>query len=210
MFTIKVDIEPSDSSEAFLRDVFAPALTGAVTDVAYKASDALSAATEELFDRPNPFTRRSFGVLQAQLRSDPMAFVYVKEIQAEYLDLQIEGGIRRAGDYATSRLGPIVPGPHGQKDAYGNLPRGYIRRVMQDPHVAWINLRDGQPPALVRREPGKRMEVLALIVKEIDYAPRFDFYGIVTDAIEREWPKSAEKALEKALNRNTETEAPRR
>lgn len=200
MFRIELSIDntgPDDSE--YVRSVLGPAMRDGVNDVAARAAEAANLATDELFDRPNPFTRRSFAVLKAQLRNDPSALVYVREIQAEYLELQIEGGIRRAGDYATSRLGPIVPGPHGARDAFGNLPRGYIKKQMQDPHVAWVNLRPDQPPMLIRREPGKAMEVLAIIVKEIDYAPRFDFYGIVESAIQREWPRSAAKAIEKAL-----------
>lgn len=188
----------ADDSE-YVRSVLAPAMRDGVNDVAERAAEAANLATEQLFDRPNPFTRRSFAVMKAQLGNDPSALVYVREIQAEYLELQIEGGIRRAGDYATSRLGPIVPGPHGARDAFGNLPRGYIRKQMQDPHVAWVNLRPDQPPMLIRREPGKQMEVLAIIVREIDYAPRFDFYGIVESAIQKEWPRSAARTIEKAL-----------
>lgn len=200
MLRIELSIDTAGAEDSdYVRSVLGPALRDGVNDVAERAAEAANLATEAIFDRPNPFTRRSFAVMKAQLRNDPSALIYVREIQAEYLELQIEGGIRRAGDYATSRLGPIVPGPHGQRDAFGNLPRGYIKKQMADPHVAWVNLRPDQPPMLIRREPGKPMEVLAIIVREIDYAPRFDFYGIVESAIQKEWPRSAARTIEKAL-----------
>lgn len=46
---------------------------------------------------------------------------------------------------------------------------------MQEPNDAWVTLKPGHPPALVRKRPGQKMEVLALIVEEVRFdAPRFD------------------------------------
>lgn len=55
----------------------------------------------------------------------------MKPTQAQYLELQIDGGIRRAGDYGTTKGGPIVPGNGARVNRHGNLPRGYVARMMQ-------------------------------------------------------------------------------
>lgn len=176
-------------------------LVDAVNDVAKAAEDRLVDRVGTVFDNPTPFTRNSFRVLQANARrsKDPAALLYIQQIQARYLELEIEGGVRRAGDYATTKLGPIVPGPHAPKDSYGNLPRGYVRKIMQEKHVAWINARPGQPPILVRSVPGKKMEVLAVITRDQPYKPVLPFYAIVEETVRKEWPRAAERALARRL-----------
>lgn len=201
-------IELQTDIPAFLRDADAHvqeevvgALVEAVNMTAKMVEQRLVERTVSVFDNPTPFTRNSFKTLQAQARGsrDPAALVYIQDIQAKYLELEIEGGVRQAGDYATTKLGPIVPGPHGEKDAHGNLPRGYVRRVMQEKNVAWINARPGQPPVLVRSVPGRDLEVLAVITKAQTYKPALPFYDIVTETVQKEWPRQAEKALARRL-----------
>ena len=52
---------------------------------------------------------------------------------------------------------------------------------MAEPDVAWVTLKPGKPPALVRRKKGQPLKVLVLIVEEVSFeAERFDFYGLAT------------------------------
>ncbi|WP_210346789.1 hypothetical protein, partial [Methylobacterium ajmalii] len=76
------------------------------------------------------------------------------------------------------RAGPAAP-----RDRFGSLPRGFVASALQEPDVAWVTLKPGQPPALVRRAPGWRLEVLALIIEETHYEARWDFYGVLTRAV---------------------------
>jgi hypothetical protein len=87
------------------------------------------------FDQPTRFTLDAFGILPADATGvrDPSAIVILKPIQAEYLGLEIDGGIRRAGDYATTKTGSLVLGPDAPVDAYGNLPRDDVGRVLAEP-----------------------------------------------------------------------------
>lgn len=74
-----------------------------------------------------------------------------------------------------------MPGPRAPRDSFGTLPRGYIAEAMAEPDVAWVTLKPGKPPALVRRKKGQPLKVLVLIVEEVSFeAERFDFYGLAT------------------------------
>ncbi|WP_156652609.1 hypothetical protein [Methylobacterium sp. Leaf86] len=145
------------------------------------------------FDRPKPFTLDGIAVYKATPSTDggtPSALVFVRETQAAFLDLEMHGGVRRAGDVGTTRLGPLVPGARAPKDRFGGLPRNFVAEALQNKDVAWVTLRPHEPRALVRKRPGMRMEVLAVIVSETRYEATWDFYGTATNAIEEAWPQA--------------------
>ena len=51
--------------------------------------------------------------------------------------------------------------------------------------MAWVTLRPGAPPTLVRSALGGGLEILALIATQTRYdTVRFDFHGTVVDAVE--------------------------
>lgn len=182
-----------NATDSFVnRDVQA-ALIDAVNFTATRVQGALRAEMMRVFDRPTPFTLMGVNVWRARPTDggDPTAIVFLMDRQAAYLALEIEGGTRRAGDVATTRLGPLVPGPAAQKDSFGNLPRGYVQAALQDPNVAWVTLRPGEPPVLIRHVPGQRVEILASIIEEAHYEARLDFYGTALRAVEQAWPQAS-------------------
>ncbi|MET7245595.1 hypothetical protein ABZT49_19790 [Methylobacterium sp. EM32] len=63
------------------------------------------------------------------------------------------------------------------------MPCGFVAAAMREPDVAWVTLKPGQPPALVRRLTGTRLEVLAVIADETHYEAKWDFYGFLTRAV---------------------------
>jgi len=174
MFEIQVDIDTA----AFSRDVDAvvaeevrPAIADALNQIAFAARDAVREAMLEGFDSPTPFTLEWVRVLTARVSgSGPLdVVVFIMDRQAGYLDLEITPGTRRAGMPATTRRGPLIPGPAAPRDQFGNLPRNYVEEVMREPDVAWVQLRPGAPPTLIRHRPGEEYEVLAVIVEEVRY-----------------------------------------
>ena len=197
---IRIDVDAA----AFQAQVDGPfsasldkAAAGAINDAAAAAVEALRQEAEESFDKPSDFTLQAFRFLQARPGdSRPAALVNVAPIQARFLELEVDGGPRRAGDYATTALGPLVPGPDAPKDARGNLPRGYVTRAMMQEHVRWTRLKPGAPPALVRQPPGRPMEILALIVREAEYEPRLDFLETVRKAVKASLAPAFAKRLE--------------
>lgn len=150
-------------------------LVSAVNAAAEAARDAVRAEMLSVFDRPTPYTLQGVALYEATPRSDggdPSALVFLLDDQAAYLELEIAGGPRAAGDYATTRLGPLVPGPAAPRDGFGGLPRGFVASALADPTVSWVTLKPGEPPALVRKVKGQPLEVLALIATKTHYAPR--------------------------------------
>ncbi|KQP62148.1 hypothetical protein [Methylobacterium sp. Leaf112] len=171
-------------ARAYVDQKVAPAFVDAINVAANAAKAAVVEAMPKYLDRPNPFTLQGVQVLPAVVgATGPKAgaLVRIQRDQAEYLQYQVYGGDRGPGDVATTSEGPIVPGADATLDAYGNMPDGYISQAMMDPDVAWVTLKEGEPPALIR-DRGGHMEILALIVHEIHYEARFPFLDIVTQA----------------------------
>jgi hypothetical protein len=185
-------------AEAHVAEDIMPVLVDALNEVGRAAVVGIVGAIDTNLDRPSPYTRSAPAMLPARLggKRDPAALVFLRDDQAEYLDLIVNTGTRRAGARATTKLGPLLPGRDAPRDAFGNLPRGYVARVLREPNVAWVTLKPGAPPALVRRGRDGRTEVLAVIVRETHYkAVRLPFYDLVEQAVQREWPRAALRAL---------------
>lgn len=128
------------------------------------------------------------------------ALVFVQPQQAKYLAYQIDGGVRRAGDYATLSTGVLTPGPDAELDVHGNMPRGWLHDQTQQPYTWWTKLRQGRGhTALVRRLPGEPLQYLAFIVPEVEYEPRWDFYGLAARSAKEHVPVEVSKALRKAI-----------
>ena len=188
---LKIDI--TFDRAAFKRDAdsyvsgpFTDGTIGILNGAAEAGQRALVQSMPGVFDEPTPFVLESVRIYKATRRTDggtPSAMVFVTDEAAAFLDVEITGGVRRAGDAGTTRLGPLVPGPAAPRDRFGNMPRGFVSAAMAEPNVAWVTLKPGAPPALVRRVPGKRLEVLAVIAEETHYEARWDFYGILTRAV---------------------------
>jgi hypothetical protein len=90
--------------------------------------------------RSTDFTVRGWMSVKAQKGGEPVATVQAKPRAEQYLGFVIYGGTRQAGDYATTRLGPLVPGKDAPLDGFGNLLQGYVRLQLQDPIMS-IGLR---------------------------------------------------------------------
>ena len=152
----------------------------AVLSLAESARKRLVEKARVLLDRPTEFTLSAFAtkLLPGDVAA---ALVYVRPLQARYLGLEVYGGTRVAGDYATTDDGPLVPGRDAGLDAQGNLPRGYVNDALRD-GARWVTLREGQLPALVL--PGRGpLKVVAFIVRETHYDARFPFHDIVEKAV---------------------------
>lgn len=198
------DVDFLTGVESYLDSTVRPAIAAGLTAAALAVQEELTAALIASIDDPTPFTQRAIAILPANYRAgrEPDAIVYVQERQAEYLRLQIDGGVRRAGDYATTRTGALVPGPHAPVDAYGNLPRGFVDQALADPHVGWTTMRKGAGyTALVRNVPGSKPQLLAFIMPTIEYEVSFEFYDIAMRSGEKHVPAEVSKAIDAAVRR---------
>ncbi|KZB99705.1 hypothetical protein AU375_03993 [Methylobacterium radiotolerans] len=173
MFSLSMKIDGDAferEADAYVDTDLNGGLIDAVNRVADMARDALVEAMPIYLDRPNPFSTAAWKVIHA--KTTPEAIVFAQPLQAQYLTYVVDGGVRRAGDYATTARGPLVPGKDAVLDQYGNLPRDFVTSALQDPNVAWATITPGKPPALIRHAPGRDVEILALIVDEAVSNPR--------------------------------------
>lgn len=122
-------------------------------------------------------------------------------------------GILPPGMYA-------VPGKGARLDAYGNMSRGHIaqllsglkafnragsdhnasnsRRSRRKGHQeAFFVLRQGQQPIGVAERRGTSIAVVLVFTREPDYAPRFDFHGVVRKVSEND--ALIEAAIDRAV-----------
>lgn len=143
-------------------------------------------------DKPVPFTINAFGYKTARM-GNPVASVYIKDIQAAYLASTIKGGF----------LFKQKPMPtYSTRDRFGNLPRGSVRRVeLQISKGKRIRFKKGEESGALVSVKNSRGDVVAGIVRgkfgwggTISWLwswsergsyrkPRFPFYNIVRMAV---------------------------
>ena len=149
---LKVSIDTSALSQALAqltKDELPGALAHGMNRVAGVAKRAVQTRMEEVFDNPKPWTKNAFFV-RAATPQDQTAWVATRDFAPggtaayDYLRPEIFGGPRPMKK-SEKALRPIVgdqywvPGRGAPLDAYGNIQRGEIVRIlsrlglMQDP-----------------------------------------------------------------------------
>ncbi|WP_243612940.1 hypothetical protein [Shimia aestuarii] len=104
------------------------AVAQALNDTAEDVDKVWQEEIERQLDRPTPFSKRGTRRIRATKRRQ-VATVTLKTIQAEYLKIQVRGGVRRP-----ARRAILVP--VGQrKNKYGNMPKGAVQRLLAKPDV---------------------------------------------------------------------------
>ena len=128
MTGISVTISRFDADR--LQRQFDFATARALTATAKAAQIVVTGSLPARFDRPTPFTPRGIAIEPAR-RNRLVSAVYVRPIQAGYLDIQETGGAR------VGRKGDPVQVPVGVRtNAYGNIPRAFWRRLQaQKPYI---------------------------------------------------------------------------
>ena len=126
-------------------DKLPKAITAAANELGSIVNGALKSEMSKSFDRPTPYTLRGLNWKRATL-DKPMVRIWIEDAPnkgtapSEYLTPEMRGGHRvhkrferaliaaghmRADQYA-------VPGRAAPLDAYGNVPAGFIRRMLGD------------------------------------------------------------------------------
>lgn len=122
-------------AEAHVADDIMPALVDALDQVAKAAVVGIVGAIGTNLHRPSRYTRTSPAMLPARMggKRVPAALVFLRDDQAEYLDLIVNTGTRRAGDRATTKLGPLLPGKDAPRDASETCPAARSRGCCANP-----------------------------------------------------------------------------
>jgi len=188
------------------------AVAKALTDTAKDVQKAMPAKIEQDLDRPNPYTKTGFYATPAN-KATLTAAVGVKDRQAEYLQWQVFGGVKRP-EKKRLKLPSEV-----QVDVYGNIPRGLVRQLVRRAEqgkgvTKRLGLKAGisqdaglfygkpkgstLPVGLWKRENGKLTPVIVFPERTAKYTKRFDFFGEATRLVRAEFPARMRAAWELA------------
>ena len=165
------------------------AIALALTRTAAEAKLEVDKKLPEIFDRPTPFTMRAIGYKGAT-KQNLTSQVFVRDIQAKYLKLQVTGGTR------TPRNRALVLPTDFPTDNYGNLPRGAVKRLLARSDVFSGKVRG--VPGIWQRT-GRGLVLLISYEPKATYQKRFDFVGIVRKVVEQRVRVNLEGALAVAL-----------
>lgn len=241
MFTMSVKSNVSDALRDFKSwRVNVPLATAKA--LTFTGQDVQAAEVKEMrrvLDRPTPFTLSSL-YLKSATWADLTVRVFFKDLRwkAHYLVPEVEGGdrpLKRFEKMLQSRgLLPVgmfaVPGERADLDAYGNMSRGQLikilsalqalpetgylanrsaasaaRRARSKKPKALINYFVGRPkqsdPMGVWERVGKTgLRPILIFVKAPRYKKRFDFYGVARNVSTREFPLHLDRALHSSSN----------
>ena len=120
-------------------------------------------------DRPTPFTQKGFHVRQSMIKN-LFGMLFIKDIQAQYLKYQIDGGVRSGNPNVA------VPFTKNVKlNKFGNVTgrkSGLIKRNTQ--FIGEINNVAG----VYQRMAKNKLKLLHAFERSVDYQARFPFYKI--------------------------------
>lgn len=158
------------------------------------AKDVQRAETEAInkdFDRPTPFTQRAVGIAPATKLSQA-ARVFLKDIQAQYLGIQVEGGTR-----LPKRRALVLPGSGLKLNQYGNIPRGRVKALLARKDVFSGKVRG--VGGLWQRQKIGPPKLMIAYQQQAQYRKRLPFYEVAQRTIERTVTRNLEAALRQAL-----------
>ncbi|MFK3962124.1 hypothetical protein ACI2KT_00920 [Ensifer adhaerens] len=117
------------------KTVLPTAQAGFLNGIAFGARKALlKHADATIQGKPTAWTRKGFVVDKASPESLE-AVVRIQPQQAGYLTYLINGGVRKAGDVGATPYDVLTDAPDDQKNAFGNLKKGYLKRIARQAKV---------------------------------------------------------------------------
>lgn len=212
MVDFKADFRPMQKHlDNFAKKQIPFATAQALTQTAKAAAANTKRQLPSIFDKPTPFTMNSIGV-QAATKSSLEARVFIKDKQAEYLQLQEAGGARHPKKAAIVIPQGVRLNPHG------NLPRNALAalKARKDVFAGTVRGVGGfwKRPARGKRRDGSygtigavnavggfmtRLLLLVSFKGKTSYKPIFGFKAKTLKAAQAAAPVEFRKALERAL-----------
>tara|TARA_Y100000310_G_C20692887_1_gene823516 strand:+ start:4018 stop:4620 length:603 start_codon:yes stop_codon:yes gene_type:complete len=195
--TVSVDIATSIKHLNNIQRKQIPFATSkALNQTAFDSIKTLSKQTLTKIDTPTKFTQKAFQVKKSK-KTNLIAKVFIKPIQAKYFKYLIWGGTRTASG---RRLN--VPSTNTRLNKFGNIPRTRVPKLLQDSkHFSGIPKgRSGQDSAGIWKRGGKNIKMVIAFQQSTSYDPgRFPFHDIVKGVVNRKFKKNFDGSLKQAL-----------
>lgn len=192
-----VSFEVKDNIDQVVRQIDARfarqvpfATARALTDTAKDVQRAVTDELPKVFDRPTPFTQRGVGMAWAT-KSSLTSRVFLKDVQRDYLKVQVAGGTRTPKGKAL-----VIPSGVGL-NAYGNIPRGRIKTLLARKDVFSGRVRG--VAGIWQRMAGGGLKLLVAYEPKATYRQRFPFGVIARQTIQRRLLPNLRAALAAAI-----------
>lgn len=198
-----------EANEKLITRAASDALTTTAFDIQKETKNTMA----RVFDKPNPFTLSAFNVSKASFKKRPIeSEVFVNDKQGRdrtpYLIFQIFGGVRGPGDYASTKIGPLLP-INVKLNKFGNFPQGPKRYLggsrRRRREFAGIPRGHPQAPFGIYKRLGKDgragLRLLAVFRDKARYAKdNIPFFDIADKIFEKEFAGLFDKNFDKEFS----------
>jgi hypothetical protein len=167
------------------------ATQNAINTTLFQLRKEMGKQLDKKLDRPTPFTKRGFFVNKAK-KSLLVGFLIMKDVVANYMQYQVDGGIR-----TDSKFIPIPFKPNARLNKFGNIigkRTGLIKKDSQ-----FIGTVKGTTGVWERTNKNQRVKLIIGFEKSANYRPRFPFYIIAEKFSANVFNKNFVKSFNKAL-----------
>ena len=161
----------------------------AINNTLFDLKKEMAKQMDKKLDRPTPFTKRGFFINKAK-KNLLVGVLLMKDIVANYMQYQIEGGTRTTGKQI-----PVPYKPNARLNKFGNIigkRTGLIKKNTQ-----FIGNVSGTEGVYERTKDG--LKLIIGFERSVNYKPRFPFYVIAEKFSNAVFDKKFTKAFDRAL-----------
>ena len=161
----------------------------AINNTLFDLKKEMAKQMDKKLDRPTPFTKRGFFINKAK-KNLLVGVLLMKDIVANYMQFQIEGGTRTTGKQI-----PVPYKPNARLNKFGNIigkRTGLIKKNTQ-----FIGNVSGTEGVYERTKNG--LKLIIGFERSVTYRPRFPFYVIAEKFSNAVFDKKFAKAFNRAL-----------
>ena len=167
------------------------ATSSAINKTLFQLRKEMMKQTLKKLDRPTPFTQKGF-LVQTAKKTKLKGMLFIKQQVEEYLQYQIDGGIRSTGKNI-----PIPYKPNARLNKYGNIigkRTGLIKKNTQ-----FFGTVKGIDGVWERQKKDNRLKLIIGFTKTAAYEPKFPFYVIADKFVAANFDKNFAEKFAQAL-----------
>ena len=167
------------------------ATSSAINKTLFQLRKEMMKQTVKKLDRPTPFTQKGF-LVQTAKKTKLKGMLFIKQQVEDYLQYQIDGGIRSTGKNI-----PIPYKPNARLNKYGNIigkRTGLIKKNTQ-----FFGTVKGIDGVWERQKKDNRLKLIIGFTKTAAYEPKFPFYVIADKFVAANFDKNFAEKFAQAL-----------